>query len=118
MSIKQHFETALKSIQVERERAVAVAREKVTREKIIPHNQEVDKSMNEAIAEITRLRDAAIAKVEEKFAADRQALVDEGARQKNDFADKAIREEIAYIDAQYDGAIKNIIEQISRYAEE
>jgi hypothetical protein len=118
MSIKQHFETALKSIQVERERAIAVAREKVTREKIIPHNQEVDKSMNDAIAEITRARDAAIAKVEEKYSLDREALLAEGARQKNDFAEKAIREEIAYIDSQYDDAIKFTIEQINRFVEE
>ena len=118
MSIKQHFEAALAAIQGERERAVAVARDRITREKITPHNQEVDKSMNEAIVEITKQRDVAIANVQAKFNEDRQSLIDEGARQKNTFAERAIAAEIAVIDAQYDEAIRVTLEQIQKYTEE
>ena len=117
MSIKQHAENALKNMQAERDRELAIARERVTREKIVPNNQEVDSAMAKAMEEITKQRDEAISQVQAQFSDNRTALIEEAARQKNTFAERVMAEETAVINAKYDSAEADLAAIIEKYSE-
>ena len=64
MSIKQHLETALKSIEMDKDRAISIAREKVVREKIVPKNNEIDTARTQAINARAEKLNADIAKLQ------------------------------------------------------
>lgn len=117
MSIKQHFENALKNIEADKERAIATAREKVTREKIIPNNSELDRLRAEAINARTAQLNQDIAKLQETFASERQAIIEASEKKKTDFANQVISVEIAVVEQEYNNAITVLKKQISEIKE-
>lgn len=106
--VKQHFENAIKQIEADRERQIALVKEKVTREQIIPHNNEVNHSRDNAVAELTQKLNEDIAKLQEKFAIEKQALVEMGEKNKSEYAETAISTETAIVSKQYDEAIRDL----------
>lgn len=117
MSIKQHFQTALQGIIGEKDRAIAMAKEKANKEVVAPHNVEVDAACNEAIAEITTAHNKTMADLQAQFNAQRQSLVEDCAKKKSDFAENAIAQAVAVVSVEYDNAVAALEKQISEIKE-
>jgi uncharacterized membrane-anchored protein YhcB (DUF1043 family) len=115
--VKQHFENTINQLKAEKERQVSVVRERVTREQIIPHNNEVNQSRDKAIAELSAKLNSDITKLQEQFAIEKQALIDVGEKNKNDFANTAISTETAIISKKYDDAIADLNALINKIKE-
>lgn len=115
--VKQVYQNAINQLSSERERQVALTKEKVTREVIIPHNNEVNQSRDKAIAELTATLNAEIAKIQQKFAAEKQSLIDVGEKNKTDFAETTLATESAIVAAKYDGAIHELEALIAKIKE-
>lgn len=113
MSIKQHLTTALGAINAEKERAIAQERERVNRELVIPHNAEVDKALNEAIAEVTQSCNEQIAAIQRALVAKKQELVEAGAKKKSEYSAKVIEDATAIIEVKYDAIAATLTKQIS-----
>ena len=112
MNIKVYLEEAVKKFEVERDREVGVAKEKVMREVVIPYNQDLDKSREKAISELTTKMNAQIQALQAQFAKDRQALIDAGEKNKTEHANTVVATETASITVAYDTEIAKLKKQI------
>lgn len=112
MSIKQHLENALRSIETDKDRAIATAKEKCTREKIIPHNADVDRSLNEATNALTAKLNQDIAKLQETFNAEKQAMIEASNKKKTEYASQIIATETSIVAMEYDKAVAELRKQI------
>lgn len=113
MSIKAHLEQAVKGLENEKEREVAIIKEKVTREKIVPYNQEADKLRDEAIAELQQNLNNDIALRQAQFGKERQAIIDENEKRKENNANAVLATETYEVTGKYDKAISKLNEQIA-----
>jgi 3-dehydroquinate synthase class II len=115
--VKQVYQNAINQLASEKDRQVALVKERVTREVIIPHNNEVNQSRDKAIAELTATLNAEIAKLQQKFAVEKQALIDVGEKNKAEFAENTLATESAIVSAKYDGAIHELEALIAKIKE-
>ena len=106
--VKQHFENTVRQLEAEKERQLAVVRDKAMREIVAPHNAEVDQSRAKAIQELSAQLNAEITSLQERFAIEKQALIDVGEKNKVEFAEATIANETAAICREYDTAIANM----------
>lgn len=112
MAIKQHLEQAIKALEAEREREVALVKEKATREKIVPYNQEMDIARDKAIAEKQQKLNETIASFQKKFTEEKQEIIDAGEKKKAENATAVITTETYTVTVAYDKAIAKLKEQI------
>jgi hypothetical protein len=112
MSIKTHLETAVKALEAEREREVAVIKDKATREKIVPFNRDLDIARDNAIAEKQTALNATILAHQEQFAKEKKEIIDAAEKKKVDNATAVITAEAYTVTVQYDKAIAKLKEQI------
>lgn len=117
MSIKTHLEQAIKNLEAEKEREVAVIKERVTREKIFPYNQEADKGRDLAIAELQSNLNEDISIRQSRFAKEKQAIIEENEKRKENNANSVLASETYTITGKYDKAIAKLNEQISNLKE-
>ena len=117
MSIKQYLENALQGIYNEKTRAEALEKERVMREVVAPHNAEVDAALNEAIAEITDNLNQSISAMQNRFANQKQSLIEQGAKKKADFEANAVAQAVAVVSVTYDSAIARLKKQIDEIKE-
>lgn len=115
--VRKHFENTIQQLKTDKDRQLALVRERVTREIIIPHHNEIKQSRDNAIAELNQKLQNDIRKLQEQFAIERQALIDVGEKNMEDFANNTIATETALVAAQYDEAIKNLEALISKIKE-
>lgn len=113
MSVKAHLEQAVKNLEAEREREVAIIKERVTRETIIPYNQEMDVARDKAVAELKTKLDATIISQQEQFAKEKKAIFDANERKKESNANSVITTEAYTVTVKYDKAIAKLNEQIA-----
>ena len=109
------LKNALKSAEAEKDRAVATAKEKATREKVIPFNAEVDEKLKGAINALTTELNAKIKEMQETFSKEKDELAAQGEKKKSENASAIIATEIAIVSAQYDEAINDLKKQIAKY---
>lgn len=117
MSIKAHLEQTVKNLEAEKEREVAIIKEKTTREKIIPYNQEADKGRDLAIAELQSNLNEDITARQAKFAKEKQEIVEENEKRKENNANAVLATETYTITVKYDKAISKLNEQIAELKE-
>lgn len=113
MAIKAYLEQVIKNLEAEKEREVAVIKERVTREKILPYNQEADKGRDLAIAELQSTMNENIKACQEKFAKEKQAIVEENEKRKENNANAVLATETYEVTGKYDKAIAKLNEQIA-----
>jgi F0F1-type ATP synthase membrane subunit b/b' len=106
--LKTIIQEAIKRAQAEKERQIATARERVTREKIAPFNQDIDNSLREAVAELQLAHNEKIANMQKVFEQEKTALYDAAAQKKADFAATTIDTEIAVVTVKSDAVISNL----------
>lgn len=112
MSIKAHLEQAVKNLETEKENEVRIVKERVTREKIVPYNQEADKGRDLAIAELHQNMNEDITARQAQFAKEKQAIVDENEKRKENNANAVLATETYEVTGKYDKAIAKLNEQI------
>jgi DNA-directed RNA polymerase len=117
MSIKAHLEQAIKSLEIEREKEVAIIKERVTREKIVPFNQEMDIARDKAIAEKQQALNATIIAHQENFAKEKKEIIEAGEKKKEKNATAVITSEAYSVTVNYDKAIAKLKEQIAELKE-
>lgn len=117
MAIKQILENALKAIESEQDRAVSLAKDRVTREKIIPNNTEIDRSKTEAISALQTQLNQDIAKLQEKFAVERNAINEASEKKKAEFAKSVIDAEVSVVTLEYSNTMSALKKQISEIKE-
>lgn len=117
MSIKAHLEQTVRALESEKEREVAVIKEKVTREKIIPYNQEADKGRDLAIAELQTNMNDDISARQAQFSKEKQAIFDENEKRKENNANAVLSSETYTVTVKYDKAIAKLNDQIKELKE-
>lgn len=128
MAIKQYLEEAMQKVIAEKDREVAVAKQKCTQEKIAPHNAEIDNASNNAIAKLQKeftdkssaeqqAHNARIAQLQKEFTEKKQEIAEAGIAEKQEFARVTIATDTAEILVKYDSAIAKIREQIQALEE-
>lgn len=105
MSIKAHLEQAVRSLETEKEREVAVIKERVTREKIMPYNQEQDTLRDKAIAELQQNMNEDITARQAKFAKEKEAIIKENENRKENNANAVLATETYEVTGKYDKEI-------------
>jgi hypothetical protein len=115
--VRKHYEYAIAQIQSEKDKAIAQARETATREKVIPHNNEVNASRDKAIAELNAKLNEDIAALQQKFASERQSLIEMGEKNKTDYANSVIASEVAMVTVTYDQAINDLTNLLNKIKE-
>lgn len=113
MSIKANLEQVIKALEAERAREVAIVKERVTREKIVPYNQEIDVARDKAIAEKQQLLNASIVALQETFAKEKTEIMEAAEKKKAENATSVITTEAYTVTLAYDKAITRLNEQIS-----
>ena len=112
-SINAHIEQAIHSIETEREQQVATRKAIVMQEKVAPKNAEIDTARDKALQELQTKLNIDITALQEKFATERQAIIDASEQQKADNANALITAETASISYEYNAKIvelKKLIE--------
>jgi hypothetical protein len=117
MSIKAHLEQAIRSLEAEKQTVANAKKEEVTREKIIPFNQEIDRAREQAIAEKQQALNATILAQQEQFAKEKQAMIEAGEKKKSENANAVITSETYSVTVEYDKAIAKLNEQIANLKE-
>lgn len=113
MSVKSHLEQAVKNLEAEKEREAAIIKEKVTREKVIPYNKDMDIARDKAIAELQEKLNANIIAQQEEFNKQKKAIFDANEKKKEANANSVITTETYTITVMYDKAIAKLNEQIA-----
>lgn len=108
MSIKQHIENAIKNIEAEREREIAVVKDRVTRDKIVPNNAEIERHKTDAINALTQKLNENISQLQQQYAADKNAIVEASEKKKSEFAQTVIQTETSVVRLEYDNKIKQL----------
>lgn len=117
MSIETIYEQAIRSLEAEKATVANMAKEKATREKIIPFNQEIDKARDEAIAEKQQKLTTTIASLQEKFAKEKQEMIEAAEKKKSENATAVITTETYAVTVEYDKSIAKLNEQIANLKE-
>jgi hypothetical protein len=113
MAVKTHLEQAVKNLEAERDREAAIVKDRVTRETIIPYNQDLDAARDKAIAELQQNLTGEIANLQEKFAKEKKAIFEANERKKENNANSVISTETYSVVVKYDKAIAKLNEQIA-----
>ena len=97
IEINRHLENAIRSLESEKARIIQTVREKVLREKVAPHNTEVD-----------QLKAKALAELQKKYEEDRNAIIAKSEENKSVYATTEIEAEVAISVAEIDKAIADL----------
>lgn len=117
MSIKEILEQAKKNLETEKQREETLAKEKAMREKILPYNQQADKGRDLAIAELQQTMNEDITARQAKFAKEKQAIVDENEKRKENNANAVLATETYEVTGKYDKSIAKLNAQIAELKE-
>lgn len=117
MSIKLHLEQAVKNLEAEKQREEAIVKEKAMREKIAPYNQEADSMRDKAIVELQQNMNEDITARQAKFAKEKQEIVEENEKRKENNANAVLATETYTITVKYNKAIAKLNEQIAELKE-
>ena len=112
MSIQGILEQSIKNLQAEEEREIAVIRERVTQEKIIPYNKEMDEARDKAISELQNDLTASIQALQNKFAEDKQKIIEANEKKKAENATATVATETYSIQMRYERAIARLSNQL------
>ena len=117
MSIKVNFESLIKNLERERDNEVALIKDRATKEIIVPFNQEIDVARDKAIAEKQQELSANIMVLQEKFAKERQQIIEAAEKKKTDNANSVLATETYTVTGKYDKEITYLKERIAELKE-
>lgn len=115
--IKTYLEQAIRSIEADKEKAVSEIKDRITREKIIPYNTEVDNYRAKALTEIEDELNQRIASIRQDYEAKKQELIRLGEEKKKANADNILMSELAVATVEYDTHIAKLNAQLAEVKE-
>lgn len=115
--IKPYIENAIKQIEAEKEKQANIVKERVTREKIVPFNTEIDVARDKAIAELTNQMNNSIKSAQDNFNQKKKELIEAGEAKKKENAETVTATEVALVTLVYDKAIMKLTEQVEELKE-
>lgn len=115
--IKVALEQAIRNIEVDKERKITEVKDRVTREKILPFNTDVDNARAKALAEIDNEFNQRVAELKQECEVKKQELVKLGEEKKKANADSVLATELAIVTIEYDAHIAKLNAQISEISE-
>ena len=115
--IKTVIEQAIKSIEAEKAQKVAVVKEQITREKIVPFNAEIDGARAKALQEVDAEYNQKIAQLRKECEEKKQELVRLGEEKERQNAETVLASELAVVAVEYDNAIAALTKQIEEIKE-
>lgn len=105
---KQIIENAIAQIEAERQRKSAECKQKVTQEKIIPFNTDIDASLRAAIAEVQQETANKISSIQQEFEATKKSMQESAEIKKQAFAKATIDEALSLINYEADTTIAHL----------
>lgn len=108
MALKQYIEDAIRKCETEKATAVNAAKEKATRETIVPFNTESDRIRDAAIAKHLSEMNDAISSVQSQFAQKKQEINDANENKKRSNAEAVLAAATASVAATYDATIAKL----------
>lgn len=115
--LKQIIEEAIRKTEAAKEQKEREIKDRVTREKIIPYNAEIDKARNEAISQLQGTLDRDIVALRSKFDNERTKLVEAGEKKKAENAKIVIEAEVAAVVAPYNVILNGLHQQLEKVKE-
>ena len=115
--VKAYLEQAIKSIEAEKEQQIAVIKDRIMREKIMPFNAEIDTFRAKALTEIDNELNQKIAVLKQEYEVKKQELVKLGEEKKKANADSVLASELAVVSVKYDNHIAKLTAQIAEIKE-
>lgn len=113
--IKAYLLSTQRSIETEKNRLVQQAKEKATREQVVPHNQEVDGLRDKALNELTAKYNENIKALQDAYSLDRQNIINKAEANKADFAKSALETATSLVVLECDQTIaklQKLIEEV------
>ena len=117
MAIKDIIMSSINSVNIEKGRAIDSAKQKATQEVVIPHNVEIDKQLNEAIAELTANYNKEVAEKKQKYEQEKQAMYDMAAHNKTNFQNATLNAVQQEVSALYDGTLAELEDILKKHEE-
>lgn len=111
--ISTYLEQAIKSIEAERDQRVAVAKERVNRERIAPFNAEIDNYRAKALTEVDNELNQKIVALKQEYEAKKRDLIALGEEKKRANAESVYSSELASITVEYDVVLSKLSAQIA-----
>ena len=119
MEINKYIENTISQIKAERDREIAVVKQRITAEKIAPANAEVDKKKNESVvalnswfeqekSKLTLEFNAKMQELQKKYEGDRNSILDGAEKKKQENAETIITMETCEINGKYEKAIAQL----------
>lgn len=104
----QILQNAIAQIEATRQRHITECKQKVTQEKIVPFNAEIDASLRAAIAEVQQETANKITAIQQEFDATRKCMQDAAENKKSAFANQSLEEAVAMINIEADTTIAHL----------
>lgn len=108
ININAHIEQAIRGIETEREQQIASRTAVVMQEKVAPENAEIDNKRDLALQALQTKLNEDISTLQEKFATERQSIIDASEQQKTNNANALITAETASIAYEYNTKISEL----------
>jgi hypothetical protein len=119
MEINKYIENTISQIKAERDREIAVVKQRITAEKIAPANAEIDKKKNESVvalnswfeqekSKLTLEFNAKMQELQKKYEGDRNSILDGAEKKKQENAETIITMETCEINGKYEKAIAQL----------
>lgn len=115
--IRQYIEQAIKSIEVERDKQVTIAKDRIMREKIAPFNAEIDSARAKALTEVDVEINTKVAEIKQEGEVRKQELIALGEQKKKNNAETVLASELAILTISYDSAISKLNAQLAEIKE-
>ena len=106
--ISQYLQQAIKAIEQEKENAVKKAVANATANEINPFNADIDKARDKALQEKTAMFNNQLAEHQQKFAKEKQSIVEAAEHKKKENAELVTARETAAVTIAYDKTISKL----------
>lgn len=113
--LKDHLLTAIRDIEAEKNSQLAMLKERVTREKIIPYNEKVDELTRNTISALDEKENEEICAIQLKYSEEKKAIISRADANKTSNADLVITQASSELEQKYGNIIddlKNTLESL------
>lgn len=106
--LKDHLLTAIRDIEAEKNAQIAMLKEKVTREKIIPYNEKVDELTRTAINALDTRANEDISAIQLKYNEEKKAIIAQADSNKASNEELVISQASAELEQKYGNIINDL----------
>lgn len=115
--IKAHVEQLIKTLEMEKEKEISVAKDRLVREKIAPYNAEIDSSRAKALTEVDTELNVRISSLRQEYERKKQELIALGEEKKKSNAETVFATELSVLTVKYDREINKLRTQLAEIEE-